>query len=149
MNIATTKQDYENLENKLFSDYRLGSRLSEAAKPDPAKDLVFVNEEFRITFQIDYVRGFEDRINRSVALREWFQRQRSKAFSYDETVIQCIFALEYVTYYCPFKKPLSFGWLLLSAEAYRMGLRTGSYKTFLKRVRDLRPGSQMAVCEAV
>ncbi|MBB4274093.1 hypothetical protein [Rhizobium mongolense] len=92
--------------------------------------------------QIEYVRGFEDRISPYPDLQAWLKRQCSKAFSYEETVLQCIFALEYGRMYREQRTDALYVWELLLAEAESLlavglDLRCPSYSTFRKRVRDL------------
>ncbi|ANL33896.1 hypothetical protein [Rhizobium phaseoli] len=143
MDIVITQQEYQFLEQKLFAAYILPTR----APPLPAREFSELEiEDGRTGLQIGYVRDFEDRVATSVELRAWFQRQRSKAFTYDETVLQCSVALECEANYDLRCK--RYWWVVLCAEAYRMGLRNPSYATFLKRVRELPSGPRIPVGEA-
>ncbi|WP_161623533.1 hypothetical protein [Sinorhizobium fredii] len=75
-------------------------------------------------------------------LRNWFTRQRSRTFTYQETVLQCVVALAYVDRRRPTVRELWHELLVLIDEDARMmpersPMRRPSYSTFRNRIADL------------
>ncbi|NTH24954.1 hypothetical protein G6K83_07675 [Agrobacterium rhizogenes] len=144
MNVVITQQDYDAFEKSPFADFRVKAPFDGATRPpNPGDTSTFLNKEINAMLQIDYVRVFEDRISPYPELVDWLKRQCSKAFSYEETVLQCVFAMEYERMGCWYRANARFVWRVLVAETCRFGsegvvLRVPSYGTFLKRVRALR-----------
>ncbi|MBY5399510.1 hypothetical protein HFN01_32435 [Rhizobium leguminosarum] len=144
MDIVISQQGYETSSKTRFSAGPAWEAAFIEASQQPRNGKLFnlSDKEDCTMLQTDYVRGFEDRISPYPELQAWLVSQRSKTFTYEETVLQCIFAIEYECLIRTLRADIRYVWLLLLAESYSlltegMALRCPSYGTFRKRVRSL------------